>query len=277
MQTIWAVMATLALPAVAFAQQCEGGIVPCAHRYVSAGFQSAGQTDMVLGPGAWSREVRWNEPMPPYGPGGGGVAWQNSTVSEICMWTQFQSRSLDSPAGWYQAGTASTGFESVFEVVSDTDFILFGTWTTWAWFAQSEGVAAGGLQFSRLYPTPEVLAESFYDPDQIAPPPNQVPNGSLHVSGSLSPGIYRVFATSSVAMSNASGLGFPFTGELTIQLFPAGGCRTDVNRDGAVDGDDVIRFFDWWDSSDHHADFNVDGVVDGEDVIGFIERWDTGC
>ncbi|MFZ4576717.1 MAG: GC-type dockerin domain-anchored protein, partial [Phycisphaerales bacterium] len=54
-------------------------------------------------------------------------------------------------------------------------------------------------------------------------------------------------------------------------------CPADFNGDGGVDGDDVIGFFQLWDSGDPGADFNRDGGVDGDDVIGFFERWDAGC
>ncbi len=54
-------------------------------------------------------------------------------------------------------------------------------------------------------------------------------------------------------------------------------CPTDANRDGSVDGDDVILFFQQWDANEIGADFTGDGAVDGDDVIGFFGRWDVGC
>jgi hypothetical protein len=54
-------------------------------------------------------------------------------------------------------------------------------------------------------------------------------------------------------------------------------CPSDANRDGAVDGDDVILFFQQWDANEIGADFTGDGAVDGDDVIGFFGRWDVGC
>ncbi|MFZ4573467.1 MAG: reprolysin-like metallopeptidase [Phycisphaerales bacterium] len=58
---------------------------------------------------------------------------------------------------------------------------------------------------------------------------------------------------------------------------PAGVCRADFNRDGSVDGDDVIGFFGSWDAGETLADYNADGSVDGDDVIGFFGAWDAGC
>ncbi|MFZ4573463.1 MAG: serine hydrolase [Phycisphaerales bacterium] len=54
-------------------------------------------------------------------------------------------------------------------------------------------------------------------------------------------------------------------------------CPADVTRDGVVDGDDVIAFFDSWDRNDPAADLNLDAGVDGDDVIGFFGSWDAGC
>ncbi len=54
-------------------------------------------------------------------------------------------------------------------------------------------------------------------------------------------------------------------------------CIGDYNRDGGVDGDDVIAFFSDWDASLIEADVDGSGGVDGDDVILFFARWDTGC
>jgi hypothetical protein len=54
-------------------------------------------------------------------------------------------------------------------------------------------------------------------------------------------------------------------------------CPADFNCDGGVDGDDVIAFFDAWDSSSPEGDFNGDEGVDGDDVIAFFARWDANC
>jgi hypothetical protein len=52
-------------------------------------------------------------------------------------------------------------------------------------------------------------------------------------------------------------------------------CPADINRDSAVDADDVIAFFAGWDAG--NLDFNGDGGTDSDDVIAFFARWDTGC
>ncbi|MFZ4572902.1 MAG: hypothetical protein ACOYN0_00810 [Phycisphaerales bacterium] len=54
-------------------------------------------------------------------------------------------------------------------------------------------------------------------------------------------------------------------------------CAADVNRDGAVDGDDVLDFFAPWDAGLAGGDFNGDGSIDGDDVVDFFGRWDAGC
>ncbi|MFZ4574201.1 MAG: LamG-like jellyroll fold domain-containing protein [Phycisphaerales bacterium] len=54
-------------------------------------------------------------------------------------------------------------------------------------------------------------------------------------------------------------------------------CPGDYNRDGSVDGDDVIAFFSDWDNGVDEADVNEDGSVDGDDVISFFIAWDRGC
>ena len=63
-----------------------------------------------------------------------------------------------------------------------------------------------------------------------------------------------------------------------LRLIGAGAppqCVGDWNRDGSVDGDDVIAFFAAWDRG--NADVNGDGGTDGDDVIAFFAAWDTGC
>lgn len=54
-------------------------------------------------------------------------------------------------------------------------------------------------------------------------------------------------------------------------------CVGDFNGDGAVDGDDVIGFFNAWDAGTITADVNHDSAVDGDDVIAFFNAWDAGC
>lgn len=54
-------------------------------------------------------------------------------------------------------------------------------------------------------------------------------------------------------------------------------CLADFNCDSAVDGDDVIAFFNAWDAGEIAADVNRDDSVDGDDVILFFGAWDQGC
>jgi hypothetical protein len=54
-------------------------------------------------------------------------------------------------------------------------------------------------------------------------------------------------------------------------------CTGDYNRDGSVDGDDVIAFFQDWDNGIIEADVTGDDAVDGDDVIFFFNAWDQGC
>ncbi|MBX3382636.1 MAG: hypothetical protein KF864_03905 [Phycisphaeraceae bacterium] len=53
-------------------------------------------------------------------------------------------------------------------------------------------------------------------------------------------------------------------------------CRTDFNRDGGIDGEDVSIFFDYFGGGAPEADMNYDGGVDGTDVQRFFELWEQG-
>ncbi|MFZ4573740.1 MAG: FG-GAP-like repeat-containing protein [Phycisphaerales bacterium] len=54
-------------------------------------------------------------------------------------------------------------------------------------------------------------------------------------------------------------------------------CVGDYDLNNAVDGDDVIAFFEAWDANDTGADLTQDGGTDGDDVIFFFSRWDQNC
>jgi hypothetical protein len=56
-----------------------------------------------------------------------------------------------------------------------------------------------------------------------------------------------------------------------------GGCPSDYNQDGGVDGSDVGAFFVDWEAGDAAADMNQDGGVDGTDVDTFFGYWEAGC
>ena len=53
-------------------------------------------------------------------------------------------------------------------------------------------------------------------------------------------------------------------------------CPADFNRDGGIDADDVLAFFDVWDVGESRADVNRDGGVDGGDVAVFFQYWEAG-
>ena len=54
-------------------------------------------------------------------------------------------------------------------------------------------------------------------------------------------------------------------------------CIGDFNRDGGVDGSDVVSFFEAWEAGEVGADVNFSGGVDGSDVEAFFVRWEAGC
>jgi hypothetical protein len=51
----------------------------------------------------------------------------------------------------------------------------------------------------------------------------------------------------------------------------------DFNQDGAIDGEDVMRFFYAWNVADPSADVNRDRGIDADDVVLFLDRFDLGC
>jgi hypothetical protein len=59
-------------------------------------------------------------------------------------------------------------------------------------------------------------------------------------------------------------------------MSPRWTCAADYNRDGGIDGDDVIAFFADWDSGRNCADVDGSMGVDGDDVIAFFAQWDAG-
>lgn len=265
------------LPSIASGQHCNGTLAPCAYRFVTAAGGSGNTSQSTNASGSWSNSVVWREPpISAGGPDGGGRSWQDSLISESCLWTRFQTIGDASAGGSYGTGQAAAGFESVFEVAPETAFILNGSWSTEAWYVEQFGDTAGKLELVRLSPNPQVIARTAYDPN-VAPAQGQLSAGTISLSGILPPGVYKVHASSTVSLGNLVGMGWGFSAELSMQIFPASSCRSDANRDGNVDGDDIIVFFTWWNNSDHHADYTVDGGVDGEDVIAFFAAWDSGC
>jgi hypothetical protein len=55
------------------------------------------------------------------------------------------------------------------------------------------------------------------------------------------------------------------------------GCPSDFNRDGGVDGQDIVAFFAAWEAGEDQADMSVDGGVDSQDVETFFLYWQAGC
>ena len=53
-------------------------------------------------------------------------------------------------------------------------------------------------------------------------------------------------------------------------------CPADFNRDGGVDGGDVVDFFAAWEGGESSADVNEDGGVDGSDTDVFFAAWEAG-
>lgn len=54
-------------------------------------------------------------------------------------------------------------------------------------------------------------------------------------------------------------------------------CLADLDCTRAIDGDDIIAFFDLFNISDPRADLDGSGGVDHDDVIRFFDIWDHGC
>ena len=54
-------------------------------------------------------------------------------------------------------------------------------------------------------------------------------------------------------------------------------CVADVTRDGIIDGDDYIKFFNDFSASERDADLDLDGSFDGSDVVLFVNSFSAGC
>lgn len=55
--------------------------------------------------------------------------------------------------------------------------------------------------------------------------------------------------------------------------------RTDVNRDGAINSNDISAFLTVWSTMDPAADFDGNGVVNSADISAFLAAWEVvaGC
>src|SRR5262249_34011008 len=65
---------------------------------------------------------------------------------------------------------------------------------------------------------------------------------------------------------------FP-AGAVRGQLLVPCGCRSDLNRDGVVDGADLGLLLAAWDTDDACADSSGDGNVDGADLGLLLADW----
>lgn len=54
-------------------------------------------------------------------------------------------------------------------------------------------------------------------------------------------------------------------------------CMADDDCDGDVDSDDIIVFFQAWDSGVHIADLDRDGDTDSDDILIFFDAFEAGC
>ena len=53
-------------------------------------------------------------------------------------------------------------------------------------------------------------------------------------------------------------------------------CAADYNRDGGIDGSDIVAFFADWEDGAPCADVNQDGGIDGGDMELFFALWEGG-
>jgi hypothetical protein len=61
-----------------------------------------------------------------------------------------------------------------------------------------------------------------------------------------------------------------------LEALTAQPCIADFNRDGGVDGTDIMDFYRAWESGLTSADANHDGGVDGADIDPFFRSWESG-
>jgi CubicO group peptidase (beta-lactamase class C family) len=54
-------------------------------------------------------------------------------------------------------------------------------------------------------------------------------------------------------------------------------CPGDVNRDGAIDFNDLLDYLNRYNAGSSQADLNADGVVDLNDLLEYLNRYNTAC
>lgn len=113
---------------------------------------------------------------------------------------------------------------------------------------------------------------------------SQLPGGvgAFDVSGTLSPGQYRIWSTLSLSATGEQDFNADYS--YALELAGAGGCACDLNGDGQVDDADFVLFvlgYNLLDCSDPAmfegcpADFNRDGVVDDSDFVSFVVAYNA--
>jgi len=63
----------------------------------------------------------------------------------------------------------------------------------------------------------------------------------------------------------------------SVVFFGIDDCRVDINGDGSVNTQDVIRFLNLWVAEDEAADWDGSGGVDTRDFLAFLNDWVVGC
>lgn len=83
-------------------------------------------------------------------------------------------------------------------------------------------------------------------------------------------GVWRVEVVGASVSVGAQGFGLIVSGAIER-------CLADRNRDGMVDGEDLVDFLDLFDAQSDGADLSRDGAVDLEDFFLFFSGLDAGC
>ena len=63
----------------------------------------------------------------------------------------------------------------------------------------------------------------------------------------------------------------------SVVFFDIDDCRVDINGDGSVNTQDVLRFLNLWVAEDEAADWDGSGGVDTRDFLAFLNEWVVGC
>jgi len=85
-------------------------------------------------------------------------------------------------------------------------------------------------------------------------------------------GMWTIRVRGSAVNDGPQGYALVVTGEVADSL-----CPSDFDFSGATDSDDIVGFFEAWDTGAAAADINRSGGVDSDDVVMFFESWEGGC